>query len=283
VFRLSAVVILFHPDDTCSNNIKTYLEHIERLYIIDNSPKKNILSAEIMQSPKVNYFNDLENNGIASRLNFALDLAVKEGYEWLLTMDQDSWFDAGMLCRYKECIDYFLDKESVAVFGVAHEKKTLNIGCEFSDVANLITSGSVVNVAVAMQAGRFDEHLFIDEVDFEYCYRAKQKGFRVVKFDSIFLNHTIGVQSNFRSLKDLKISVRALHSPFRTYYMVRNYFYVREKYRGLFPEVFKKRKKDVFISLKNNLIYGKSRMGTFLAAIKGYCDYRRCKMGKRIR
>lgn len=281
MFRLSAVVILFHPDETCSNNIKTYLEHVENAYIIDNSPQKSILSAEIMQSPKVKYFSDLENKGIAARLNFALQLAASDGHDWLLTMDQDSAFDDPMLYNYKNCVDDFVDKKNVAVFGIEHEKKILIQECQFSDVANLITSGSIVNIEIVERIGKFDEDLFIDEVDFEYCYRAKKNGFRIVKFENIFLSHRIGEQSNFRSLKNLKVTKRALHSPMRTYYMIRNHFYVQKKYGKLYPDVFQKRKKDVLTSVKNNLIYGKNRWQTLLAIIQGYNDYRRAKFGKK--
>jgi len=280
VFRLSAVVILYHPDATCSDNIKSYLEHVDILYVIDNSPQKNDFPADIIKSPKVKYFSDLENRGIATRLNEALQYSAAAGYDWLLTMDQDSSFEKDALMNYKKCIAGFPNPNEVAMFGVEYGQKAIQEDCSPVDAANLITSGSIVNIKTARELNGFDENLFIDEVDFEYCYKAKLKGLRIVKFENIHLSHRIGEQSNFRSLKNLKVTKRALHSPIRTYYMIRNHFYVQKKYGKLYPDVFQKRRKDVFTSVKNNLIYGKSKIKTLLSFIKGYRDYRRNRFGK---
>lgn len=281
MFRLSAVVILYHPDATCSDNIKSYLEHVDILYVIDNSPQKNDFPADIIKSPKVKYFSDLENRGIAARLNEALQYSAAAGYDWLLTMDQDSSFEKDALLNYKKCIAGFPNPNEVAMFGVEYGQKAIQEDCRPVDAPNLITSGSIVNIKTARELNGFDENLFIDEVDFDYCYKAKLKGLRIVKFENIHLSHRIGEQGQYRSLKNLKQTNRALHSPVRMYYMVRNHFYVQEKYGKRFPEIFKARRKDIFTSIKNNLIYGGEKMKALRHIFLGYADYRRGKFGKK--
>lgn len=52
------------------------------------------------------------------------------------------------------------------------------------EVKLAITSGSILNVTIAKQLGSFDENLFIDEVDSEFCYRAQKMDIRLLYFQT---------------------------------------------------------------------------------------------------
>jgi rhamnosyltransferase len=168
------------------------------------------------------------------------------------------------------------------MFGIEFEKRnqTTNIGCGGMDIDYLITSGSVVNLTLFDEIGGFDEALFIDEVDLEYCYRAKTKGYKIIKFTHIFLQHSLGKISYFRSLKSGKLTPRTLHSPLRVYYMLRNYLYVAKLYPNQFNESAVIRKKALKNRIKNNLLYGKGRFRLIKYIISAYFDYKHKKMGK---
>lgn len=278
--NICGVVILFNPLENYAENIKSYLPYVQKLFIIDNSEKFEAIPG-FLKVANIVIIQDGQNKGIGTRLNDAAVLAKESGYKWMLTMDQDSYFQPLYIENYIKCLNKQIDCHSVAMFGVEYENELKESDCSVMENHHVITSGSVVNLELWEKIGGFDEALFIDEVDTEYCYRARLHGFKIISFKNIFLNHQIGAASIRRSFKNLKKTDRALHSPLRLYYMVRNHLYVKEKYEKHFPEVFKKRKKDLLVSIKNNLLYGKNRTSVVMAIIRAGIDFKKKKMGKR--
>lgn len=279
--KISGVVILFNPELKTIEYILSYLPHIDKLYVTDNSSNRSAISAEITKLDKTVYLHDGENLGIAKRLNQACKLAIEDGFEWLLTLDQDSSFAPEDISAYVTCIKDLPKKQQIAVTGVTFIEKTgSSINCNYKEVTGLITSGSIIHLNLFDQVGGFDEALFIDQVDFEYCFRAILKGFRIIQFENIFLNHSLGELSVHRSLKSFKNTKRSLHSPVRIYYMTRNYFYIRKIYKKDFKAEISAIKKDLLNRIKNNLLYNKKRKLILKFFILGLIDFKRNRMGK---
>lgn len=280
--KIVAVVILYNPGKEVISNILSYAGHVEKIYVIDNSEKTNeIIKKNIHLLPNAIYVHDGENKGIANRLNYACSRASIEEANWLLTMDQDSSFAEKDISTYITCMEGLANKEQIAMTGVEFVKKeTEEINCRYREVTSLITSGSVINLALFNKIGQFDEALFIDQVDLEYCYRAILKGYKIIKFGNVFLEHSLGISSFHISLKTFKSTHRTLHSPIRIYYITRNYLYIRSRYKKNFRTEIAKTEKDLFIRLKNNLLYGKERIAVLKFFFKGIMDFKRKKMGK---
>ena len=283
--KVAATVILFNPESTWLHNIMTYFTKVSHLYIYDNSEN---ISAEINEwsskHPHVSYFHSGINEGISKRLNQASNQAIKDGFEWLLTMDQDSYFEEIEICKYLHCINETKDKHNIAQFGVDVDN---NVEDETANSANgikvehLITSGSIVNLSLVNEIGGFNEDLFIDEVDWDYCFRSICKGYLVIKFLDVSLQHKLGEVSYFLSLKTFRKTPRTLHNPLRLYYMVRNYFYVADMYHKEFVISAVYRKKTIINRIKNNLLYSNRRIETLYNIIMGYIDYKKNKKGNK--
>lgn len=97
----------------------------------------------------------------------------------------------------------------------------------------LITSGNIISVANSIAIGGFDERLFIDEVDYDFCYRGVAKGLRLyVSSEGIYLLHSLG---NMLDRKFLWRTVHCMnHNRIRKYYIARNRLFVmREHYKVL--------------------------------------------------
>lgn len=277
--KVFGVVILYNPSDDIKQYIRSYLDKVDKLFVFDNS--ELIVNRNLQElGHKVVVVADGVNRGISERLNAAARAAITEGGEWLLTMDQDSFFSGSVLDQYWHCIDSFKNKDSIGMFGVECEKANDYPGCEAEVTTQLITSGSMVNLLLYPAIGGFDEQLFIDEVDSEYCFRSNQKGYRTVKLKNIFLNHSLGVVSTHRSLKNFKATPRTLHSPLRVYYMIRNYLYISRAYKQGQPGSFPYRKKALLNRIKNNLLYGKDRMLLLKYLWLAYWHFKTDKMGK---
>ena len=63
------------------------------------------------------------------------------------------------------------------------------------------------------------ESYFIDNVDLEWCFRAKSKGYELVGTDAAILYHAIGERS---SNPFVRAGIIAQHSPQRSYFSSRN-------------------------------------------------------------
>lgn len=280
---LAGTVILYHPDAGTIKNITSWLPQVDILFILDNTENPDLVIKKQLQSlPKAVYINDGENKGIALRLNQAAELAVGNNYNWLLTMDQDSFFDAGVLDNYKNCIDGFNNAGNIAMFGVEfeHASTVQREQCISMHVNHLITSGSIVNIAVFNTVGGFDERYFIDCVDTEYCFRAITKGFQIIKFSNIWLQHSLGKVTMQRSLLTFKLTPRTFHSPLRIYYMVRNFLQLSADYNAKFNVDIAVIKKSILIRIKNIMLYSRARFKLPAYLLKAYNDFKHKRFGK---
>ena len=224
------MVTLYHPEESVLENIRSYLSELDVLYVLDNTEEPEEKWARAFSTmERVRYVPFHENRGISYALNYALEAA--KDFDFLLTMDQDSRFPAGTMKKYKE---------ELAVYDAAHPGRAAMYTVDYDeketetsprDITVGITSGSILPVAIGRAIGGFDEALFIDEVDSEYCYRAEDRGYHIVKFPSIPLHHSIGART-YHSLFGFRYNTFH-HAPIRHYYIARNHIYVAKKYPRL--------------------------------------------------
>jgi rhamnosyltransferase len=83
-----------------------------------------------------------------------------------------------------------------------------------------MTSGNLVNVEIATAVGGFDDSLFIDYVDHEFCLRLRRHGYQVVESTRAKLRHSLGRMER-RTFVFRHVHVTN-HSVVRRYYMTRN-------------------------------------------------------------
>lgn len=283
---IAVVVILYNPEIAeVNNNIKSYCKGIKELYIIDNSKLSNLRAIEegLGHDIPFEYVHNGTNEGIGKSLNKAAAMAFKRGCQWLLTMDQDSFFSGNDFNSYIDQI-VRLNNNDIAVVGITHTKQEGEAPDKgiFKNVNAVITSGSFIRLSMWDKVNGFEEKLFIDEVDHEYCYRVQQYGWKVVMLQGIVLNHSLGkpVEAGYMGVFNKR--KRTLHSPERVYFMVRNYLYVRKKYKQILPEEFKLRNKQVGKMVFNNLLFSGSFFKVLRKIFMGYADYRKSKFSQVI-
>ena len=90
--KIMAGIVLYNPEiDLLENNIKAIINNVDCVYLYDNASKNyNEIEDLISKFNNVVYKRGSENEGIAKGLNQILNYATDNGYEWYLTMDQDS-------------------------------------------------------------------------------------------------------------------------------------------------------------------------------------------------
>ena len=280
--NIAGVVILYHPDiEQLSDNIQTYLNGLKQLYVYDNSESKTpgLEGALLKLHPSIQYHYFNANEGIAKRLNQAMDQAALSQYDYLLTMDQDSSFKEGDFEKYKNMIQSS-DFDHVAQFGVNCQPNFTQPKEQPEEALTLITSGSILNLSLTRYIGPFNEDLFIDFVDAEFSYRVIQNGYTNLMFSNIVLNHALGTLVEGRGLGNFKKSMRIIHAPTRVFYIVRNGLYLLFKAKGLTSSM----KKDVIRCIKiikNDLIYNPELLAVYKNLFSGISAFLMNRMGKK--
>ncbi len=282
--KIAASVILYNPGDAVISNIQSYCSHSGKLYVIDNTEEGASIREALLQLPNVEYIHDGQNEGLSKRLNTACNNAIKDGFDWLLTMDQDSSFTGDDFLKYVNCCGNFQGKEEVALFGVLNSREIVEStpGCSFTEDNNIITSGSLMNLNLFKKIGPFDEALFIDSVDHDYCISAEQAGYKTIKITNIFLLHELGSSVYRASIKTLYLwrKKKDLHSPLRLYYMYRNMLYLTRKYENKNVPLVKQLKKDVEARVSKGILYARKTSEILNYIKRAKDDFAKNRMGK---
>lgn len=272
--KLAGVVTLYNPNEDVAKNLLSYTSFLDHLYIFDNSPSPHNDIKEIVEKETlVTYFWTGENRGIAKCLNQALILANKDGFEWLLTMDQDSKFITDFIPGYLSCLLKIPDNAYGICPTYKGELKEIITDAILSEVRVCITSGNIIKIKVAIKLGGFDENLFIDEVDSEFCYRCNKAGYKLYKYNKVILIHHMGnpIQKNILGFHFTTLN----ESYIRQYYIIRNRLYVCSKY----PEKRISYFYNIIKWMVKVLIAEPDKYRKFRYAFKGWKDYRNGKFG----
>jgi len=283
--KVAAGVVFYHPDSNVIFNINTYYSSVDCLVIIDNSETNNQnLQNEIQKKfPSVIYRKLNRNAGIAAALNIACDIAIKNSCSWILTMDQDSSFRPSEMTQMIEGISsaqtLFKNIGIISPFHVLHEDQTINTVQRYAVKNIVMTSGNLLNLTAYTAIGTFEEKLFMDYVDYEYCLRLRKNNYSIVQDNFVHLKHALG---NFKINKIFtqKIGV-SNHNSLRRYYMTRNSLYVGFKY-------FKVDKLFFFHMLKNIffwdpfiiITFEKDKLAKLKSLYKGILHFILKKYGK---
>lgn len=287
--KFAGVVIAFDPDDNIVNNIKTYIDFIDVLYVVDNSENTNNFK-KFKFNKKIKYIRQKENVGIAKALNIGAENAIKDGYDWLLTMDQDSNFDKNALLKMENFIINLKKEKAVSdVLEVKYKDVGLispfykldptcdgTLGINFPLM--VMTSGNLINLEIYKKIGGFKDFLFIDCVDFDYCLNLKKHGYEIVQLNNAVLNHHLGNGKTYKFLWMKKSSSN--HSALRRYYMVRNRHYIYDMYHDDYPfycdlEIGRTKREAMKV-----ILFEKEKVKKIKYMIKGYKDYKNGKKGK---
>lgn len=244
--RIGIIVILYNPSDDDVENVIT-LSRDNYTVVVDNSSSA---TKRLAEQENMTYIPLLENRGIAEAQNIGVRHLVKEsarllakengehlgedGVKYIVFLDQDSRSQKDYCERIVEEYQRVKAREPrLALLGpsmmnsVTQEEYRPYVHREdfddggFSVRHYMISSGSCVERSVIDDVGLNDEALFIDFVDFEWCWRAESKGYVCGITRNVTMNHHVG-QS------ELKIGGYRviISSPQRYYYQYRNHLWL---------------------------------------------------------
>lgn len=221
-----AGIVTYNPNiELLKQNIEAIRAQVNSVLISDNGSKNFTEIRKIADDYNIEIINNRSNLGIASALNKLMQWGLDNAYEWMISLDQDSVCDSTYVLSMKPYLSVEADIGIVAP--VIEDRSIGVVGHNPSDtydhVNTCITSGAFTKIDVWDEVGGYDESMFIDSVDFEFCFRVRKAGFSVIQVSSVHLMHRIG-NSKKRRFLFWKIDVQG-HSAFRKYYISRNNVY----------------------------------------------------------
>ncbi len=276
------MVVLYNPDPgLIVHNIQSYVDEIDRLFVVDNSenPKQDTVE-RLKLIDRLTYIRNNQNVGIAKALNIAAQHACANGYGFLLTMDQDSKAEPGMIASMLACLNG-TNSDSIGIITPVHvyaHSQTGNPDTPCEEVLTAMTSGNLLNLKAYQAVGPFLENIFIDHVDDEYCMRLRLHGFGIIRANNARLVHSVGDITEHKLLfKKFAISN---HSPIRKYYGTRNNFFLKKNYKRHFPLYFHFFYWKLLREIATIILYERHKLRKLAMMARGYLDYRKGIYGK---
>lgn len=235
-----AVVVTYHPDNALlASALEALQAQAGRVVVVDNATLGPEVRELCARFSRVDWLPLPENRGLAAALNAGIAHARGlPGVNCVLLMDQDSVPAPGMVAALQATLERQSQHARVAAVGTRfHDpregvdapfvqirfpvNRQLHCNGECEDVACdfLITSGSLIPLAVLDRVGDMDAGLFIDNVDLEWSFRAVADGYTLFGACAARMLHHHGVSRQRVPGVPRGIIV---HSPLRLYYMMRN-------------------------------------------------------------
>lgn len=277
-----AGIVTYNPEiGRLKENIQALFEQVDALVIVDNG-SKNIREVELIceqiENKKTSIIKNDANEGIATALAQIMEFASNNSYLWVLTLDQDSIIQTGLVSEYISVANVEQNGNVAMLTCLIRDrnfadKKNENQKSYLMDVEFCITSAAFTNVAKYNTTNGYDKQFFIDCVDFDICYTLREEGYRIVKVNFNGLLHEVGRGENRRFL--WKKIVVYHQSPMRIYYFARNIIWMHKKHRHNFG--FLKMIKKLLALHTRILFYEDDKMKKMKSFFKGLADAKKYK------
>lgn len=271
MINLYVGIVTYNPDiESFKKNLSAISAQTECVVIVDNASANVVEIERIAAEAGIQVIRNTRNEGIAKALNQLMAYGQRRGFGWMLSLDQDS------LCPFNYCENMLKIVGIVPNPGIVAPTivdRTIGIlghnpTSEFQEVRTCITSGAFVKIDVWEEVGKYDESMFIDFVDFEFCYRVRKHGYKVVQTNKVMISHKLG-ECEMRRFLLWKVRVNN-HSAFRKYYIARNNIYYPLKHH-LWFHLLRGNWRNLWIIILV-FLYEKDKKNKSLRVLRGWRD-----------
>ncbi len=240
--EIGVVVVTHRPSGGMGARLQAMRCQGAFFVVVDNgsSPAERSLLAFEAARLGGEWVANVENIGLAAALNQGVSRLRDRGCAWALLFDQDSEPPRSLGQRLARDVADHPGNARIAAIGPNFRDAATGRSHRFLraddrvrwlfsktpmtdsvlPVTMVITSGSLVRIAAWEAVGRFDEGLFIDYVDTDFCLKARAEGWTILATPSACLQHRLGNREVRRLLGWEATPTH--HSPLRHYYIARN-------------------------------------------------------------
>lgn len=245
--RIAAIILTYRPDlEILCKAVASVCPQADRVLIVDNGtpwdPGALLGALAEADRARIEFIWLDANIGVGAGHNRGIEWARARGFTHVLILDHDSVPEPDMVRHLAGALER-LTAQGIRVAAVGpryadrytgHISAFVRLGRwklrrVFCDPARadealetdfLISSGSLISMAVLDKVGDMNEGFFIDHVDTEWIFRAKALGYRSFGVCDAMMEHSLGTATFYFWLWRWRNV--PLHSPERNYYIFRN-------------------------------------------------------------
>jgi rhamnosyltransferase len=267
---LFSVVVLYKPDNLVKQRLLSLASESDFLFIVVNQSTYPEELSNLTTNSKIILLGD--NLGLAKALNIGIkECFAYKDCNFIALFDQDSNICKGTLRSIEKL--FLNQKDKIAAIGhfITDVKIKLsnNLHLPITSIVDYtITSGTVYSRSALETIGLMDETFFIDFIDYEWHYRAKQQGYITLIANHCRLFHNLG--DDFIYFFGIR---KPIHSnTIRHFYITRNQLilinrkYITLKQKLIFTFKFLYR-------IPGYIVFSKNRLSTIRYIFKGVIDF----------
>lgn len=233
-YSIYAIIVSYEPNSSLVRLYESIKGQVDEIVIIDNnsSNTESIRILKELEIKNISIIYNKENLGVAAALNQGVKVAIDKKYKWILTLDQDSEFLPTTYKSLLESYETLEDKDKTMIIApkaierINLKKNDLSDSKKvvWNDVILNLTSGSLIKTEAFDKVGLFDDKLFIEQVDNDFCYRLIKNEYKIKVAQNINFIQEIG------SAKKICGCIVRNHNPERKYYLSRNVAIMLKRY-----------------------------------------------------
>ena len=236
-----AIIVSYEPNSSLIRLYESIKNQVDEIVIIDNNSRntESIHILKELENQNISVIYNKENSGIATALNQGVKIAIDKKYKWILTLDQDSEFYQNTYNLLLESYESLKDKDITMIIApkaierINTKKDEIKINGNkkiiWKDVILNLTSGSLIKAESFDKVGLFDDKLFIEQVDNDFCYRLIKNKYKIKVAQNINFIQEIG------NAKKIFGCIVRNHNPKRKYYLSRNVTIMLRRYFFVAP------------------------------------------------
>ncbi|MBT9300647.1 glycosyltransferase family 2 protein [Pseudomonas sp. TAE6080] len=241
VAKVAAVVVGYMPElDVLDKLLISLGSQVDMLVFLDNGGSSKVLMGAPIERQSLVYVDMEGNKGLGAALNKGFELAVNAGMDYVVTFDQDSHAEPELIANLGVAMTHAKLKDPFCIavsptFFDRRDGKKINFPFyqSINDVIKpmyhsddehglvkvdvLITSGMYISTQAWIEGNRYNEGLFVDFTDSEWCFRVRNQGYTLYGCLNVEMGHAL---SDAPPVKILGLS-------FLRYSPVRRYFFFR--------------------------------------------------------
>lgn len=233
-YSIYAIIVSYEPNSSLVRLYESIKGQVDEIVIIDNnsSNTESIRILKELEIKNISIIYNKENLGVASALNQGVKVAIDKKYKWILTLDQDSEFLPTTYKSLLESYETLKDKDKTMIIApktierinLKNNNSSGSANVVWNDVILNLTSGSLIKTEAFDKVGLFDDKLFIEQVDNDFCYRLIKNEYKIKVAQNINFIQEIG------SAKKICGCIVRNHNPERKYYLSRNVAIMLKRY-----------------------------------------------------
>lgn len=285
--KVFAVIVTYNPSmSLLEKEYLSIVNQVEKIVYVDNGSENcDKIKEWHSKKTKTDFFCLGFNAGLGYAQNMGIKKALSEDASHIVIFDQDTVVNDDFLYSLLDAEKKALKEGvNVGLTGPVYKspdgyiypvlsiesgkivKKDARIDDKYCLVSHIIASGSLIRRDVIDKVGLMNEDLFLGFIDFDYCFRANQKGFQTIVTNRACMHHQMG--DSQIELLGRKIGI---YSPFRRYFDCRNTILIQRSL--VFPKVFRRYYLKLIIGkVLISLIYGPQRFKQLRYCSKGFYD-----------